>query len=446
MKKRNQALFEKCVKYLYSFINLERDTAAIKSSEYKLDCMRFLLKRFGNPQQGFKVIHIAGSKAKGSTACFLAAGLRAAGKHTGMYTSPHVSSILERIVINGEPVAVDVFTGLCGELQQVLGRIPKADFPGGKQPSFFELMTLLAWLAFKRQGCEYVILETGLGGRLDATNIVNPAAVVLTPIEMEHEAILGNTLEKIAAEKCGIIKRNIPVFCGFQNRVVKKVVREYAAAHNAALYFLDEAIKRLAVSDSVEHTEFSLSLAGDKERNFRLILPGAFQAENASLAFLVLHTLYPELPDDAFKEGFRTAFLPARMEVLNKNPLVIIDGAHTPGSVSRAVSSFSHLAGQRGVLLFAAVTGKKIEEMAAILAPQFLHIIISTPGSFRRSDPREVYKAFYRLNTQTTLEKNPARALKKALSLSGKAVPVLATGSLYFAAELRRLFSAALPS
>ncbi len=437
MEKSNSSRFKQAVDFLYSRINLERDTSSVDRNEYKLDGMRFLLERFGNPQLDFKVIHIAGSKAKGSTAALTASVLTAAGGSTGLYTSPHVSSIQERIAVNGRPIDREVFADLCFHLKDKIERIPLSAFPESKNPTFFELMTLLAWLAFRRARCEYVVLETGLGGRLDATNIVNPAAAVLTPIELEHQAILGDSLEKIAAEKCGIIKQGVPVFCARQPEAVKRVIREQAEAKNASVLFLDDELSNLQVVERIDRTDFRFTLKWGAENHFTLGLAGAFQAENAALAFVTLRTLYPGIPGQAYRKGFASAFLPARMEVVCKAPLVIVDGAHTPGSVSRAMASFTGLAGREGILLFAAVKGKNIDEMAAVLAPYFLRIIVSTPGSFRRSEPGRVYEAFRRYNKNVYLEPDPRRALHKALALSGGVLPVLAVGSLYFAAELR---------
>jgi dihydrofolate synthase/folylpolyglutamate synthase len=437
MEKSNNTRYQQAVDYLYSRINLEKDTSAVNRNEYKLDVMRFLLARFGNPQVGFKVIHIAGSKAKGSTATLIASVLTAAGRNTGLYTSPHVSSILERIAINGRPMDREAFTDLCLSMKNEIEGIPPSSFPDPGEPSFFELMTLLAWLAFRQSRCEYVVLETGMGGRLDATNLTAPAAVALTPIELEHQAVLGDTLEKIAAEKCGIIKQGVPVFCSRQPETVKRVIREQASAKNAPVVFFDEVVTKLEVLERVDKTDFRFALTGVEEQHFTLGLAGRFQAENATLAFMILRRLEPGLPGEAYRKGFASAFLPARMEVVCRTPLVIVDGAHTPGSVSRALESFTRLGGERGILLFAAVRGKKIDEMAVALAPHFLHIIVSTPGFFRRSEPNLVYKTFCRYGDNVQLEPDPQKALNRALALSAGVRPVLAVGSLYFAAELR---------
>ncbi|MBN1797818.1 MAG: bifunctional folylpolyglutamate synthase/dihydrofolate synthase [Spirochaetales bacterium] len=438
MKKSNELQFAKARDYIYSFINLEKDTSYFSSKLYKLDRMCFLLERFGNPQDTFKVIHLAGSKAKGSTAVFIASVLSAAGIRTGLYTSPHVSSILERIMVNQEHISPGLFISLVEVIKDFIEKTPLGHFPGARKPTFFELMTLMGWLAFKHEQCEYVVLETGLGGRLDATNLVKPLAVVLTPIELEHEAILGSTLEKIALEKCGIMKENTPVFCANQNAPVKEVIINEAARKNAELRFLNEELELLEVRQAIEKTDITFTLKGLSKKKFSLKLLGSFQAENAALAFLALHFLLPTIPDSAFKKGFAEAFLPGRMEVLHIKPLFIVDGAHTPASVKRALICFKKVAKNDGVLLFAAVKGKKIAEMAEILAPHFTTIIISTPGSFRKSEPKATYVVFRKYNRNVYLEKDPHSAFQKALELSQRKLPVFATGSLYFAAEIRK--------
>jgi dihydrofolate synthase/folylpolyglutamate synthase len=400
--------------------------------------MSFLLDRFGNPQSMFKVVHLAGSKAKGSTAAFIASVLSAAGMRTGLYTSPHVSSVRERIVINREQIPERLFIRLVEAVKDVIERTQLLRFPGRKKPTFFELMTLLSWLAFKHERCEFVVLETGLGGRLDATNLVDPLAAVITPIELEHEAILGATVQKIAVEKCGIIKEGRIVFSGIQSAQVKAVIKKEADRKNAKVYFLDEKLESLEAKEAIEKTDMTVKLKGLSQKKYSLKLLGAFQAENASLALLTLHTLFPALPDSAFKQGFAEASLPGRMEVLHTKPLVIADGAHTPASVKRAYMCFEKIAGNKGVLLFAAVKGKRIKQMAEILAKNFTAIIISKPGSFRLSEPQETYELFCRYNRNVYLEKDPHLALEKALGISQSTLPIFAVGSLYFAAEMRK--------
>jgi dihydrofolate synthase/folylpolyglutamate synthase len=437
MRKINKLQFKEAVQYLYSFINLEKDPVYFSSKTYKLDRMAFLLDRFSNPQVHFKVIHLAGSKAKGSTAAFIASVLFKAGKKTGLYTSPHVSSILERIVIDQKQVDEELFIHLVCQIKDFIEYTPLSHFPNKMKPTFFELLTLLCWLAFREAHCEYVVLETGLGGRLDATNIVEPLATVITPIEIEHEDILGKTIEKIAREKCGIMKINVPVFCAKQVPPVKKVIKQEASLKKADLFMLEDELAGLDVRVSAKGTEFAMKLKNTKQQQFSLKLLGDFQAENAALAYLTLHTLMPDLSMVFFRQGFANTFLPGRMEVLRRKPLIIVDGAHTPGSINRSLACFLKLVKDKGILVFAAVKGKRIKEMAEQLAPHFQTVIISTPGFFRHSEPQETCAIFKKYHPNVSLDSDPLGAFKKAVRLAKNKLPILITGSLYFAAELR---------
>jgi dihydrofolate synthase/folylpolyglutamate synthase len=199
--------------YIESFTNFEKKTTMVER-EYRLDRMRFLLSSFGNPERAFKTIHVAGSKGKGSTAAFAASILAASGEKTGLYTSPHVASYRERITVNGEEYPDGAYVSAVGRIRDFVESMDEADFPGGTSPTTFELLTLLGFLMFKESSCRWAVIETGIGGRLDATNLILPEVSVLTPIELEHTDILGSTIAAIAREKAGIIKPEFRSFPG----------------------------------------------------------------------------------------------------------------------------------------------------------------------------------------------------------------------------------------
>jgi dihydrofolate synthase/folylpolyglutamate synthase len=311
--------------------------------------------------------------------------------------------------------------------------------PGHFAPTTFELYTLLAFLYFRDAGCEYAVIEVGIGGRLDATNVIIPRASVITPLDLEHTDVLGDTLEKIAEEKAGIIKPGVPVFVGLQPPAAKEVFRQAGRERGSPVTFLDEEIRELTSRVYAGGTSFRLRLAENPAEDFRLSMLGEFQAENAALAFLTLRRTMPEIPISCYRDGFARTILPGRMEVRGVAPAIVLDGAHTPLAVTRLLSSFRAVFPGEAILLFGSVSGKKPREMAAILAPAFWRIIISTPGTFKESDPEEVAEIFRGFNPATVLEKDPARALKLAREESGGTRPVLVTGSFYMIGEIGRL-------
>ena len=425
--------------WVESFTNLERGNLPFDKRTYRLDRMRRLLAMFDDPDGELVSIHVAGTKGKGSTAALIASVLHAAGHHTGLYMSPHVNSPFERITLAGEAPRAALLVRLGGDVKTALDALPAEGMPGHFAPTTFELYTLLAFLYFRDAGCEYAVIEVGIGGRLDATNVIIPRASVITPLDLEHTDVLGDTLEEIAEEKAGIIKPGVPVFVGLQPPTAKEVFRRIGLERGSPIIFLDEEIRELTSSVHVDGTSFRLGLEESPAEDFRLSMLGEFQAENAALAFLTLRRTMPEIPISCYREGFARTTLPGRMEVRGAAPAIVLDGAHTPLAVTRLLSTFSAVFPGEAILLFGSVSGKKPREMAAILAPAFWRIIISTPGTFKESDPAEVAEIFRSFNPATVLEKDPVRALRRAREESGGKRPILVTGSFYMVAEIGRL-------
>ncbi|NOY08448.1 MAG: bifunctional folylpolyglutamate synthase/dihydrofolate synthase [Spirochaetes bacterium] len=434
---------EGAFRYIDSFTNLERGITPEKKRLYRLDRMNNLLAVFNNPQNSFKSIHVAGTKGKGSTAAIIANILSASGKKTGLFMSPHVSSPAERISIPGREIDEKLFTDIVNRIALKTGKISV------KNPTTFELLVLAAFLYFKESSCEYAVIETGIGGRLDATNVIRPAACILTPVDIEHTEILGSTIEEIAAEKAGIIKKEVPVFCGFQPDSVKDVFKNFSADKGAPIRFLDEELVQLNTETSLHGTVFSIRLKGEStETEFRLSMPGKFQAENAALAYLSLKKLFSRINNESFTKGFKNTFLPGRFEVTGSRNPIILDGAHTPLSIKRLLETFVKIFPEKGVLIFGSVKDKNHREMAKLLYPYFRNIIVSTPGAFKESDPEKVHSAFTKHFPEAELITDPAEALSRALLLTGSMEireemlpPILVTGSFYMVAEIRRLLS-----
>ena len=326
--------------------------------------------------------------------------------------------------------------------------MPPRTLPGQDRPTTFELLTLLAYLIFVDQHLEWAVIETGLGGRLDATNVLNPVATVHTPVELEHTDVLGNTIEEIAFEKAGIIKPGTPVFCGYQKPEAKAVFALRAAAAGARFIELAKEIPEIRIVRASESFAGLLKLKNGDVVEIQPGMTGSFQVENAALAFLVADSLISkagygkETRRQIIGEAISKARLPGRMELLQNAPPLLIDAAHTPSSTTRLMEAYGELFPQKGILLFGSVIGKNPAAMAAILAPHFRDVLISTPGTFKPSDPASVEQAFARVHDSVELILDPQKALQRALELAGGTLPILVTGSFYMISEVRRHYFA----
>ena len=415
--------------WLCSFINLERGLGGGPSSateeHFKLDRIRILAELAGHPELSAPVIHVAGSKGKGSVVAMTAAILETAGIKTARFMSPHVSDWRERISRGDGTFFPDTVYELAGaELKKNYEEYRRL-YSGG-EPTYFELMTMLFFLCARLEQCTAMAVETGLGGRLDATNIVDPVVSVITVIEKEHTEYLGNTLKEIAGEKAGIIKKNRPIISAGQEPEVLAVLKQKAEEQNA--FFIQ-------VTDPV-------TVPG-----MRLV--GKIHAYNAALAIHALRTAFPFIDEKSIENGLQTITLPARFEKIRSDPPLIADGAHTPLSIEHCAETFCDHFGNGGILLFGCAADKDAAAMAEILLPHFNHCIITATGSFRANDPTAVYETFIseakknKNNGQRTAIScisDTAAAIESALQLSKEEkLPVLCCGSFYLAAEIRKL-------
>jgi len=444
---------EELYSWLCSFINMEQGLGGNPSSSaeehFKLDRIRALAGLAGHPEFSAPVIHVAGSKGKGSVVAMTASVLENAGIKTARYMSPHVSDWRERISRGDGSFFTDAAYVKAGEelrkiyesyrelknnsgINQKTGA-DSAAYSG--EPTFFELMTLLFFLCARLEQCKAMVVETGLGGRLDATNIVSPAVSVITVIEKEHTEYLGNTLVKIAGEKAGIIKKNRPVVSAEQAPEVLAVLRQKAEEQNAPFVLVTE----------------SVDIPGMK-------LAGKIYNYNAALTIEALRLTFPGISKTSVEKGLASVTLPARFEKLPSEPPFIVDGAHTPLSVKQCAKTFCELYGDGGILLFGCAAGKDAGSMAEILLPRFSRCIITATGSFRASEPAAVYETFCRISehfdstaerqngTETSFAKpeiiyipDTQAAIEEAIK-SGKEknLPILGCGSFYLAAEIRK--------
>lgn len=428
--------------WLLGFINVEKG----QKTEFKLDRMRSLCEALGSPELAYATVHVAGSKGKGSVSAMTARILEAAGLKTGLYTSPHLLRWKERMSLAGEELDESVILSAVERLQPLVEGRSAADFMGAELPTYFELTTIVAFLAFELASCDAAVIETGLGGRLDSTNVVAPACTIITPIELEHTEWLGDTLGQIAYEKAGIIKPGVPCVISSQRPEAMAVFRESCATRGAELVDVRERARIEDVGLDRRGTRARIAIldapGGLGEGLLcRVPLVGAVQAENMALAILAARVVLPTLGEDAIRAGLSRSSLPARFEILDLEPPVVLDGAHTPASIDLCLASFKSLFPGPADLVFACAIDKKHEEMAAILSGQFANVTVTRPGTFKDSRPDLVAQSFgldrggCRLVEDTTTALREARETAKA---SGR--PLLVAGSFYLCAEAAILF------
>ena len=440
--------------WLSNFINLERGQ---KPKSFRIDRMHALTELAGNPQKCAPSIHIAGSKGKGSVTSMISAMLTAAGYRAARYMSPHVTDIRERICLGDSFFDEDIYCAAGGELRAITDeRLPaaiklqpalaslfdsaKAD---GCEPTFWELLTLLFFLCARQAKCDVMVVETGMGGRLDSTNVLDPLVSVITLIELEHTNFLGNSIAEVAGEKAGIIKKDKPLVLAKQCSEALEVFKNKAQEMNSTLYYIPETLLLSEIKITKTGTEFNIKnnfLRGSVAPCEPLFLPipGKVQAENAALAITALKIAFPQINEDAIRRGLANLKIPARFENIGKTLPFIIDGAHTPESLDLCVETFCSLYGKDSMLIFGCAADKDAAAMARIAHSHFAKIIITTPGTFKASDPAKVYEAFLQTagKEKVSLVPDTQEAVKQA---QGFSLPILGTGSFYLAAEIREI-------
>ena len=367
-----------------------------------LENVERLLRELNVPAANQRIIHVAGTNGKGSVCAMIDSICRAAGYRTGLFISPHLVTYRERIRVNGQMIAPDeVASGLTA-----IRELVKAWDP---HPTFFEITTALALVHFKKSECELIVLETGLGGRLDATNAMTPVVSVITPIGFDHEKWLGHTLEAIAAEKAGIIKAKVPVVSALQDSAVEKVIRKRAAECNARLEFV----------------------AAINDRRWKVALAGKHQQENAALAVAALQTSHIVVTDDAITRGLATVEWPARFQRWDER--TIIDGAHNPAGAKVLAETWrDQFATERATIILAVLREKDVSAICRTLAPIAARFILPQIRSERALPPHQLASHLATLGLPYSITASFADALEFA---QGQSDPILITGSLHFAGE-----------
>lgn len=404
--------------------------------------MNALLAHLGDPHRRLKAVHIAGTNGKGSVAAMAAAILTSAGFKTGLTISPYVLEFRERFQIDGQMIPARTLTALA---RRVLAAIEAIKAEGGEPPVQFEAVTAAAFLWFAQEKCDIVVLETGLGGRTDATNVLPPEnvlAAVITKIGLDHTELLGDTIEKIAAEKAGIIKEGCPVICWPDQppEAMPLLLTAAADAHTNLIQPEMEDIRRLNTRGLANEVDYGGYRAA-------LRLPGAHQAAHAAMAVELALTLWRryglEIPDEAILAGLEAAAMPARIEVLRRRPLLLLDGCHNPDGAAALAATLTE-AGYAGRLVgvMGLLADKNAEEMLKTLGPCFARLYTVTPQSPRAlpADALQKTARLYVEGTVTAADPLPA-ALRAAVRYADEHnLPgVVVCGSLYLAAAARPL-------
>lgn len=371
-----------------------------------LETMRALLGRLGNPHESLRFIHIAGTNGKGSVAAMSQAALQAAGYRAGLYTSPHLVSFCERFQINSQMIAEADVVRLVEQIR------PHLAHTGERAPTFFELVTALALLYFREQRVDVVVWETGLGGRLDATNIVTPLVSVITNVAFDHRQYLGETLAEIAAEKAGIIKPGVPVVTAAQSPEALRVIRETCAARGCRL------------------TEVAEPLAG------RFALAGEHQRWNAATAVAALCASGLTMTEEQINQGVRQARWPGRFQVVRWEPSVVLDGAHNPAAAAVLAATLRvEFPGKPVTLILGVLRDKDYEQVCRLLAPLAWRIFCVPVQSERSSDPVELAGCCRRANPQAAVIVSENLAAAYAAATVDPSGAVVITGSLFLVGE-----------
>jgi dihydrofolate synthase/folylpolyglutamate synthase len=425
-------------------LRLGRELAAprqARGQKFDLENTRRLAWAMGLPGP-VMCAQIAGTNGKGSTAAMLERIVRAGGCRTGLYTSPHLERMNERIRIDGEPVADDAFAA---SATRVAAKIEELMAAGtlDAHPTYFECMTVIAFDCFARAQTEFVVYEAGMGGRLDSTNVVVPEVTVITQIDFDHEEYLGHSIEEIGGEKAGIVKGGVPVVSAAGRADAREILRRRATEQRAPWIDLDEDCEILGVQTSGGYYQGSLRVKRTEcEVQLAPGLPGKFQLRNAAAAALAAMELQKtgrRISRENIESGIRAARWPGRLERVRESPSVYLDGAHNPAA-ARELAEFweKDLDGRRIFLVYAAMRDKAVDEIAGVLFPRTERVILTEPAQSRTLSASLLEKLTGHLAKTMEIVRSPERALERALELSEPEDAVFVTGSLYLVGEIRK--------
>jgi dihydrofolate synthase/folylpolyglutamate synthase len=437
--------FTRAVRYLQTLSDYEKlRIVRYNDQNFNLERMRLLLKKLGNPQDSFRSIHIAGTKGKGSTCAMVTAMLQANSYKVGLYTSPHLCDIRERIQVGGEMIPHADFARLIRLVEPIVARIKP-------MPTYFDVLTAIAFKYFAEQKVDIAVIETGLGGRLDSTNVIKPEVTAITSISKDHMAQLGNTLEKIAAEKAGIFKPGIPAVTVMQEPGVEAVLKQTADKIGAPFDVTGKTIEfsyRFESSRPIgPHNRVCLTTPNSKFEHLAVPLYGEHQAVNCGLALSIIDKLKTRgiaINDQKAMEGLAKTFIPGRMEMISQSPRVIVDGAHNAASVDAAMKAIGqHVLYDSMILIFGCCSDKDVAGMLERITSGADKVIFVKVKSIRTADPHDLAARYTELYGKMA---QVADSLEEALAIANRAVTkedlICITGSMYLVGEAKKLFLA----
>ena len=429
-----ETTYNSALDYLYSFVDYSlKHSSELAKADFNLDRMRALMAELGNPETRYPIIHVAGTKGKGSVSALCASALQARPEHSrrdagykvGLYTSPHLLEYTERIQINGQPVSHQGLVDLVEQVKPAVAKIPKL--------TTFEITTALGYLYFAQQKVDAAVIEVGLGGRLDATNVVMPKVSIITSLSYDHMAVLGNTLTLIAGEKAGIIKPGVPVVSAPQKDEALEVLVSIAQERNAPFTLVGRDITYKPLSHSLDGQSLQIS-----NLPFSIPLLGIHQIENAATAYAALKASGLKISDGQIRKGFAEVKWPARFEVARRDPPVIFDSAHNRDSFARLCQALDDYFPNKPVyLIFGASEDKNIPGMFAEIKPKVKKMFVTRADHPRALEPEQIIELARQAEIPNEAAASVEAAFARALDLSEKdGSIVLSAGSMFVTAEV----------
>jgi dihydrofolate synthase/folylpolyglutamate synthase len=416
--KRKSMSYAEAVEYLYSLQKYGIKFGLSKTSN--------LLKAFGNPHRGRRYVHIAGTNGKGSVAAMVESILRMSGLKVGFYSSPHLVRFTERFRINGEEIRPETAAGLVEELKAVMDPT--------QPPTFFEVTTAMGLITFAREEVDIAVIEVGMGGRLDATNVIRPDVSVITSISFDHQAFLGNTLPEIAGEKAGIIKKGVDLVTAATQPQVLALFRKACEDKGAPFWRVGQDIRYRASGDTLHYYGLHRKL-----KDLELGLAGTYQHRNAAVALSVIELLEGKgfkVSEEQIRQGLKSVHWPGRLQVVSKDPLLILDGAHNPGAI-RALSEtlrrgFRY---KRLILVLGVMADKDVRSILKGIVPMADYVFFTRPEYYRAAAPEALMQEALPLGKPGEIQPTLAKALGKAKQRAGREDLILVTGSLFTVGE-----------
>ncbi len=422
--------YEEAIAYLYSL--------GERNQKFRLTSIRAFLRLFGNPHLKLRSIHVSGTNGKGSTASFISSILRSAGYKVGLYTSPHLIKLRERIAINGVLISKRQLAKLVTEIKDALHLLPKAE-----QMTFFETVTIIAFLFFARQKVDFLVCEVGIEGKFDATVVLRSIISVITNVELEHTNELGKTVAKIAREQAGVIKKGSILITASHGEALS-ILKEICQKKEATLFAVGENLKYTRLKYNLGGETFTVKGIYQKYSRLQTTLIGMHQVVNATTAIGAVEALrnYGILISPAsIREGLKRAKWEGRFEVIRKKPLIVLDGAHNPSGANVLRNTLTDLGLSNFIMVIGILNDKDARGIITELAPLATEVVVTQPQTKRATKPQKLATEVKKHISDVTIRENTRDAISYALTKSSSQVPVCITGSLYLIGEAKQYFN-----